>query len=205
MTIKAPVSGRLGTVAAKAGATVRAGETLAVINQIDPIYIAFALPQQRLPEIRRAMAAGGTTVTLKGAANGPAGKIAFMENSVDAATGTVLVKAEMPNPTEQLWPGAFADVVLTTGVDKGALAAPSAAILLGQGGAYVYVFKDGKAVVRPVTVARAVGEESIFASGLSAGDEIIVQGQGGLTDGADVRRKGDKDLQTSDAKPASSG
>ncbi len=211
VTITAPVSGRIGSIAAKAGAFARTGDVLATVNQIDPIYVTFALPQARLAEVRKAMAADAASVRLKDAADAPSGKIAFMENSVDAATDTVQVKAAMPNPAEVLWPGAFATIELQTGVDENAIVVPSVAVLFGQSGPYVYAVADKKAVLKPITIARASGSDTIVATGLAVGDEVVVQGQGALTDGAEVRSskdgggKKDNSLKTSSADAAKDG
>jgi membrane fusion protein, multidrug efflux system len=209
--VTAPVSGRIGSIAAKAGSFARTGDVLATVNQVDPIYVAFALPQARLPELRAAMAKDIASVRIKDAQGTPAGKIAFIENTIDAATGTVQVKAAIPNGAEALWPGAFAAVELQTGVDEAALVVPSVAVLLGQQGPYVYAVVDKKAVLKLVTIARVSGPDTVVASGLAAGDEVVVQGQGALTDGAEVRfpkepsQKKDDSLKTSSAAVAKDG
>ena len=209
MQLRAPVSGRIGSIAAKSGATVKSGDTLASVNQIDPIYIAFAMPQDRISDIRAAMAAGTAKVQLLNDPNAPTGSIAFMENAVDSTTGTVQVKALMPNPAEKLWPGAFANVVLTTGVEDRAIVVSSAAVQIGQKGTYVFLAKDNHVVLTPVTVARVAGELSIVTSGLAAGDQVVTSGQMALTDGAEIsvakpaEAKGDK--KAGDGKVASQG
>ncbi len=211
MEIDAPVAGRIGSIAAKTGSFARAGDTLATINQIDPIYVTFALPQARLADVRAAMAKDIASVRIKDAPGAPAGKVAFIENSVDAATGTVQVKASMPNPGEALWPGAFTAVELQTGVDEAAIVVPSVAVLLGQNGPYVYAVVDKKAVLKPISVARTSGSDTIVTAGVAMGDNIVVQGQGGLTDGAEVRSladapaKPDKALKTSSAEVSKDG
>ena len=211
MEIQAPVSGRIGSIAAKAGSFARAGDVLATVNQIDPIYVTFALPQAKLAEVRAAMAADAAIVRLKDSPNAPAGKIAFIENTVDAATGTVQVKAAMPNPTEALWPGAFASVELQTGIDEAAIVAPSVAVLLGQNGPYVFVVADKKAVLKLITIARVSGSDTVVSAGLAPGDDVVVQGQGSLTDGAEVRTlkdgqpKKDNTLKTSSADVSKDG
>ena len=208
--ILAPVSGRIGTISAKPGTIVRSGDSLAVVNQIDPIYIGFALPQDRLVPLRESMAAGGAVVRVKGAAGVPPGKIAFLENSVDTATGTVQVRALMPNSAEKLWPGAFANIEVVTGVQSDALTVPMAAVQIGQKGQYVFVVRDGHAALVPVTVARNTGDLAIISAGLAAGDLVVIKGQMALTDGAEVappkpaKDKSEK-TQTSSVKTATDG
>ena len=199
LEIHAPLTGRIGSIAAKTGAFVRAGDILATVNQIDPIYVAFALPQARIGELRDAMSSGKAEVRIKDAQGSPAGSIAFMENTVDASTGTVQVKASMPNPTEKLWPGAFANLELQTGVEDNALTVPSIAVLIGQNGPYVFAVVNKKAVLKPIVVARTNGADTMVTSGVSLGDDVVVQGQGGLTDGAEIRTMTDGSLKTSSA------
>lgn len=208
--LHAPVSGRIGSIAAKTGTTVRSGDTLAIVNQIDPIYVSFALPQTKLGELRSAMAAGVAAVTVKDVHDAPAGKIAFLENSVDTTTGTVLVRAQMPNPAEKLWPGAFANIEVVTGVESDAIVVPSSAVQIGQKGAYVFVVRDAHAAMQLVTVSRSIGDKSVIAIGLEAGDQVVVKGQMGLTDGAEVQPpkehgKANDPTKTSSAKTPADG
>ena len=203
--IRSPLTGRIGSIAAKTGATVRSGDSLATVNQIDPIYISFALPQARLGELRAAMAARIADVRVKADASSPVGSIAFIENAVDSATNTVQVRAKMPNPAEKLWPGAFQAVEVVLGVDAQALVVPSAAVLIGQNGAFVFVVSDGHATLRQVTVARSTAELAVISAGLATGDDVVVKGQMALTDGAEVKSPGSDKTKTSSAKPASDG
>jgi multidrug efflux system membrane fusion protein len=187
--IRAPVSGRIGSIAYKEGSTVRAGDAqaIATVNQIDPIYVSFAVPQSLFADLRQALQAGKVRVDTRMGTSTVSGMIAFVENTVDLATGTVLAKATMPNKGETLWPGAFVPVQVVLGIDKDAIAVPSAAVQIGQRGAYVFVVQDGRAALRPVTVARTVGSESVIASGLVGGEQIAVDGQLRLVDGAAVQ------------------
>lgn len=186
--IRAPVSGRIGSITAKAGAIVRSGDAqaLTTINQIDPIYVSFAVSQSSLNELRTALGRGPVRVEAR---TGPAilpGTITFIENTVDPATGTVLVKATLTNPREQLWPGAFVQVQVQLGQETDAIAVPQAAVQLGQRGAYVFTIRDGKAQLRPVTVERTQGAEAVVASGVEPGEDVVVDGQLRLVDGATV-------------------
>ena len=187
--IRAPVSGRIGSISFKEGATVRAADAqaIATVNQIDPIYVSFAVPQVLFPELRQALQAGKVRVDARVGTSVTSGTIAFVENTVDLATGTVLAKATMPNKDEKLWPGAFVSVQVVLGIDADAVAVPTAAVQIGQQGPYVFVIRDGRAALRQVTVARTVGSESVVASGLSGGEQIAVDGQLRLVDGAAVQ------------------
>jgi multidrug efflux system membrane fusion protein len=187
--IRAPVSGRIGSISFKEGATVRAADAqaIATVNQIDPIYVSFAVPQVLFPELRQALQAGKVRVDARVGTSVTSGTIAFVENTVDLATGTVLAKATMPNKDEKLWPGAFVSVQVVLGIDADAVAVPTAAVQIGQQGPYVFVIRDGRAALRQVTVARTVGSESVIASGLSGGEQIAVDGQLRLVDGAAVQ------------------
>ena len=205
MEIRASIGGRIGSIAAKPGAAVKSGDTLATVNQIDPIYVSFAVPQNRISSMRAAMAAGNAKVTLKDDPSAPAGKIGFMENTVDSATGTVLVKAVMPNPAENLWPGAFANIVLVTGSQANAMTVPTDAVQIGQKGSFVFVAKDGKAVLKLIKVERAAGDVTVVSSGIEAGDQIVVTGQTALTNGADISIKDGKSDQPAVEKTASQG
>lgn len=191
--IKAPVSGRIGSIPNKAGATLRVNDNtvtgvLATINQVDPIYVQFAIPQGYLPELRAAMAKGDVKVTaIVDDRRRQSGVMAFIENNVDAATGTVTGKARIDNANEGLWPGQFVKAEVMLGVDPNALAVPAVAVQLGPQGPYVFVVKDGNiAEVRPVVVARTQGGESVIASGLKAGEQVVVDGQLRLVNGAPV-------------------
>ena len=190
--IRAPVSGRIGSISSKAGAVVRVGDnsansTLATINQIDPIYVTFAIPQVILPDLRAAMAKGAVTVTaIVDDTKKQSGAMAFIENSVDPNTGTVTAKARIGNASELLWPGQFVKVEIILGVENSAIAVPSAAVQLGPQGAYVFVVKDGTAELRPVIVKRTQNGESVIGRGLQDGEQVVVDGQLRLVNGAAV-------------------
>ncbi|MBV9078541.1 MAG: efflux RND transporter periplasmic adaptor subunit, partial [Methylobacteriaceae bacterium] len=144
--IRAPVSGRIGSIPLKVGTAVRSADSqaIATINQLDPIYVAFAVPQIAFPDLRAAMAAGPVRVEAKIGRATVAGKMAFTENAVDLATGTVQAKAAFANPQERLWPGTFVNVQVVLGVERDAMVVPSAAIQLGQRGPYVFVVGEDR-------------------------------------------------------------
>ena len=188
--IRAPVPGRIGSIAMKVGTMVKAVDTspIMTVNQLDPIYVSFAVPQSLFADLRRALNAGKVTVEARVGDGIVRGNVAFTENTVDLATGTVLAKALMKNDEERLWPGAFVSVRVILGVEAEAVAVPSAAIQLGQQGSYVFVVRDGrKADLVPVTVARTVGSETVISAGLSGGEKVVVDGQLRLVNGATVQ------------------
>jgi membrane fusion protein, multidrug efflux system len=190
--IRAPVSGRIGSIANKAGTVVRvndnsAASTLATINQVDPIYVAFAVPQVFLPELRTAMAKGDVkVVALVDETRKQSGSIAFLENNVDPLTGTVTAKARIGNANEGLWPGQFVKVEIILGVEPEAIAVPAPAIQLGPQGPYLFVIKDGIAELRPIEVKRTQSGESVIGKGLQPGEQVVVDGQLRLVNGANV-------------------
>ena len=159
-TITAPISGRTGALMVHEGNLVRANDTtpLVVINQVAPVSVTFAIPEARLPELKKYMAGGALRVT----ANPPnddappaVGRISFVDNSVDQTTGTIKVKGTFPNTDRRLWPGQYVNVVVTLTMDPGAIVVPSVAVQAGQQGSYVFVVNaEQKVDLRPVTVKR---------------------------------------------------
>jgi multidrug efflux system membrane fusion protein len=191
--IRAPVSGRISSIPYKAGTTLRIGDNtatavLATINQVDPIYVSFAMPQVFLTDLRAAMAKGGVKVNaVIDDDHKQSGVIAFLENTVDANTGTVTAKARIANANEGLWPGQFVKVEVVLGIEPDALSVPAAAVQLGTQGPYVFVIKDGNtAEVRPITIKRTQYGESVVGSGLKAGESVVIDGQLRLVNGASV-------------------
>lgn len=187
--IRAPISGRISAANVKAGNFVRPADStpLATINQMAPIYVAFAMPQRVLPDVREALHAGRAQVEafLPGDREPVAGTLAMLDNSVDAATGMVTGRALMDNRDEVLWPGALVNVRLTLRIED-AVVVPFVAVQTGQRGTYVFVIVNGAAAVRPVRVDRTVGSEAVISSGLAAGDVVVVDGQLLLTEGTKV-------------------
>lgn len=190
-TIAAPIDGRVGELLVNRGNLVDANgaNPLVVINQVSPIAVAFALPEQQLP----AVAAARREAPLKVEAflrNGEppiVGKLAFIDNAVNAGSGTVMLKAEFPNVDRKLWPGQFVDVVLTVRERPDSVVVPSTAVQSGQKGTYVFAVSAAKTVeMRPVMVAFEFGDESVIASGLSAGETVVTEGQLRLIAGAKV-------------------
>jgi len=190
--IRAPVSGRIGSISSKTGAVVRTGDnsatsTLATINQIDPIYVSFAIPQIILPNLRAAMAKGPVTVTaVVDDSKKQSGVMAFIENTVDPNTGTVTAKARIGNANELLWPGQFVRVEIVLGIESDALSVPASAVQLGSQGPLVFVIKDGVAELRLVVVKRTQDGQAVIGKGVESGEQVVVDGQLRLVDGASV-------------------
>lgn len=190
--IRAPVSGRIGSIPYKAGTTLRVGDNtatavLATINQVDPIFVSFAMPQIFLPDLRTAMSKGEVKVNaVIDETRKQPGSMAFIENSVDPNTGTVTAKARIANANEGLWPGQFVKVEVILGVEPEAISVPAAAIQLGPQGPYLFVVKDGVAELRQVVIKRTQDGESVISQGLADGESVVVDGQLRLVNGANV-------------------
>jgi RND family efflux transporter MFP subunit len=195
-TIRAPISGRISQASLKVGNFVRAADIMpiAIINQMAPVYVTFTIPQNNLPDVRHALAAetANVDVIIPGEGRRAHGVVTMVENAVDMTTGMATIRATMPNEDELLWPGTLVTAQMTLRVED-AVAVPSAAVQVSQSGTFVYVVSDRKAVVRPVKVARTVGDESVISDGLQGGETIVTDGHLLLTDGAAVtprERKG---------------
>src|SRR5216117_4134635 len=191
--IRAPIAGRTGRLLVREGNLVRsnAADALVVINQIRPILVRFAVPQEHLGDIQRyrqhrlpVFASPSQSDTLFSE-----GVLTFVDNSVDTTTGTVLLKGEFPNRDNALWPGEFLTVRLHLYIDDKAQA-----VMTGQQGTYVFVLnQDGTARSQPVTVERPAGAYAVIAQGVRPGDEVVTAGQVRLVNGAPVEVKGSAD------------
>jgi RND family efflux transporter MFP subunit len=184
--IRAPFSGRISAANVKVGNFVRPADTapLAVINQMAPVYVTFAIPQRVLVDLREAMAAGASKViaTIPGHQRSEDGKVAMVENTVDSTTGMVTVRGMMNNENETLWPGTLVNTKLIIRTED-AVTVPSAAVQRSQNGNYVFVMQDGKAHVQPVEVSRTFQGKSVIAKGLSGGEDVVIDGQLLLSEG----------------------
>ncbi len=187
--IYAPISGRTGNLLVHQGDMTKNNDTsLVVINQVQPIYVTFAVPEQALPDIKQYMAQGSLKVEAL-AANSTtplaSGQLSFINNTVDQTTGTIQLKGTFQNPQNTLWPGQFVNVVLTLTTVPNAVVVPTQAIQSGQQGQYVFVIKPDETVEsRPVQVARTVDSLSVIAKGLSLGERVVTDGQLRLYPGA---------------------
>jgi RND family efflux transporter MFP subunit len=166
---------------------------LATIIQTAPIYVTFALPQGYLPELRQALTNETATIeaVIPGDPRRASGQVTMIENSVDAPTGTVPVRATMPNTDELLWPGTLVTVQLTLRNEE-AVVVPSTAVQVSQSGTYVFVVKGDTASVQPVTVTRVAGSDSVIGSGLAGGETVVTNGQLLLSEGSKVSVRGPK-------------
>jgi multidrug efflux system membrane fusion protein len=194
-TITAPISGRTGALIVHVGNLVRATDATALvnINEVAPIYVSFGVPEAQLPDLKRYMAQGPIRVAARAptdSAPPSTGTIQFVDNAVDQTTGTIKVKAVFPNADRRLWPGQFVNVIVTLSVDPAATVVPSVAVQTSDKGTFVFVVKpDRTADLRPVTVARIAGGESIIKEGVKPGETIVTDGQLRLVPGSRITVK----------------
>lgn len=193
--ITAPISGRISAASVKVGNFVRPADTsaLATINQMAPVYVTFAIPQRVLSDLRDAMKEGQSSVTATIPGNGKSetGTVAMVENTVDATTGMVTVRGIMGNESELLWPGILVNTRLTVRTEE-AVIVPSVGVQRSQTGNFVFVVRDGKAQVQPVTISRTFQGFSVVDSGLNGGEDIVVDGQLLLSNGTSVEPRSRK-------------
>jgi len=195
-SITAPISGRVGTISLKTGNIIRGGDntatgTLAVINQTTPIYVGFSLPQRLLSDLRTSVAAGGaeTIAIPQGMDTGAKGKVAVLDNAIDASTGTIMVRAIFENKDELLWPGQLCNVRVTLRTDPDVITIPREAVQVGQEGDFVFIVKDGIAHVRKVTVGRTQDGRDVITAGLEGTETVVVDGAALLVEGAKVETR----------------
>jgi multidrug efflux system membrane fusion protein len=189
--IRSPLDGRTGNVMVKQGNIVSAnGADLVTINQVEPIYVTFAVPESQMMAVKNHLAAGRIQVAATPQDNASAketGELTFTDNAVDATTGTIKMKATFGNADHQLWPGQFVRVVVRLATERGALVVPNQAVQSGQEGPYVLVVKSDRTVEsRPVTTGTRVGEELVIDKGLEAGETVVTEGHLRLTTGSRV-------------------
>ena len=192
-TVRAPISGRTGQLLYKAGSLVRAAsDQLVTINELRPVLVRFPVPERDFEELRK-RAGLDTALAVKVLPNAAdtsravTGALTFVDNQVDRATGSVLLKASVANTDRNLWPGQFVTVQLLLSVDENAITLPSEAIITSGTSTFVYLMEDGKAKRLPVKVGRAAGTLVKIDSGLVGGEQVIVEGQARLRDGAAVQ------------------
>ncbi|GAB4411604.1 MAG: efflux RND transporter periplasmic adaptor subunit [Thermodesulfovibrionales bacterium] len=194
--IYSPIAGRTGNLISNQGNLIKANadNPMVVINQIQPIYVNFSVPEQYLSEIKRYMSAGKLKVEAfisREDVKPEQGVLTFIDNVVDIATGTIKLKGTFPNEKKRLWPGQFVNVILTLTTQPNALVVPSQAIQTGQSGQYVFVIKNDLTVEsRPVVVGRTLNGETVVEKGLQIGDRVVTDGQLRLVPGAKVEIKG---------------
>lgn len=186
--VTAPNAGRAGAVSVFPGSTVQANlTTLVTITQLDPIAVAFNLPQRNLPDALAALKDGGApvTATLADGAGTFSGRLKFVDNAIDLNSGSVKVKAVFDNRDGKLWPGSFVDVSQTVSTLKDTVVVPQAAVIQSARGTIVYVKVDGKALLKPVRVLYAQGDDAAV-SGVNEGDAIVLNGKQNLRPGSPV-------------------
>lgn len=186
--IRAPFAGRISAANVKIGNFVRPADTapMATLNQMAPVYVAFAVPQRVLGELRDGIKDGLSTVkaTIPGGKSED-GKVAMVENAVDATTGMVTVRGVMDNKVETLWPGTLVNAKLTVRSEE-AIVVPSVAVQRSQTGNFVFVVKNGTANVQKVDVGRTAQGVSVITSGLDGTEEVVIDGQLLLSNGSKV-------------------
>jgi RND family efflux transporter MFP subunit len=195
--IRAPYDGRLGDVSLSIGAYVSAGTAVVTIAKYDPAYIKFNMQEGALRQLQEAFAAGPVQVsTVPRSAKGKArqGVVSFYDNTVDQASGTIVVKAKFDNANGALWPGRSENVVVHFADSEQLVVVPTVAVSPGPDSFIAFVVgKDNKVKITPVTVDRANGAHTAVAKGLSEGDHVVIEGQSQLTDGATVKEEFDND------------
>lgn len=188
--IRAPFSGRTGSLRVHRGDMVQSNSTeLVVLSQVNPINVAFSIPEQSMDDVRVAANAKPYTVAVKTRENPPTvlhGRLNFMENTVDTSTGTIRLKAVFDNQN-RLWPGQFVDVSLYLAEQRNELVIPSQAVQSGQKGDYVFVAQDGVAKLRPIVINRVVNNMAVISSGLRAGEQVVTDGQFQLSPEAPIK------------------
>lgn len=188
--LRAPIAGRTGNLLLKPGNLASVNASLVTINQTQPVLVRFNIPQQQIDTVRRYRKQNDITVEVR--AEGPAGaepnrgKLVFIDNAVNAQTGTVLLKARLPNTGEALLPGQFVNVRAILAREPDRVVLPEAALQTGQQGRFVYLVDNGKAKLQPVTIDRQVGDEVVVAQGLRGGETLIVRFPRDLAPGAAV-------------------
>jgi multidrug efflux system membrane fusion protein len=191
--VRAPFSGRTGSLKVHLGDSVKTNDTeLVVLAKLNPINVTFSIPEQSMGEVRSAASTHPYTVSVKTRENPPTtlfGRLNFMENTVDTATGTIRLKASFDNQN-RLWPGQFVDVSLYLAEQPNALVIPSQAIQSGQKGDYVFVAKQNQAELRPIVVDRIVDDMAVVKAGLQAGEPVVTDGQFQLAPNAPIRVAG---------------
>ena len=191
-TIVAPISGRIGAANVKLGNFVRPADVapMATLNQMAPVYVSFTVPQNVLPDIRKALAAETATMQaiLQGSGTRAGGQVTMIENAIDATTGMAMLRASMPNEGEILWPGSLVRAELTLRVED-AVVVPASAVQVSQTGTFVFTVKDDVAKVQPVKAERTVEGMTVITEGLQGGETVVTDGHLLLSDGVRVNSR----------------
>ncbi|MDD9900060.1 MAG: efflux RND transporter periplasmic adaptor subunit [Alphaproteobacteria bacterium] len=188
--IHAPISGRTGTINVTVGNNVRPGDSmpLVTINQVKPIRAQVSIPQKYLPAVREAMRVGSVPVHARGDGGGAKaeGVLDYIDNMIDASTGTFTARASFANENEALWPGMFVTATIDIGLEKNRLTVPEVAIQHGQSGDFVFVIAENTAHKKSITVDRMYRGTAVIGSGLDGTEQVAVDGLMRLEEGASV-------------------
>ena len=192
--IYSPINGRTGYLQSDEGNLIKenADNPMVVINQIQPIYVSFSLPEEYLAEIKKYTSSGKVKVEVftKREDHPEEGTLTFIDNAIDISTGMIRLKATFPNKEKRLWPGQFVDAAMTLTIEPNAIIAPSQALQTGQTGQYVFVIKNDLSVeARPVLISRTIDGEAVVEKGLQPGEKVVTDGQLRLVPGAKVEIK----------------
>ncbi|HJZ42279.1 MAG TPA: efflux RND transporter periplasmic adaptor subunit [Hyphomicrobiaceae bacterium] len=207
-TILSPLDGRTGIRLVDEGNLVRASDAgIVVINEVRPINVLFALPQQQLAQVNSARAAGTVTIEALDADGKTAldrGTLQVIDNQVDQTTGTVRMKGEFPNADLQLWPGQFVNVRILIKTLQQVVVIPTQAVQRGPGGAFAYVVQQDQRVgLRPVTLTLQNETQAVVAKGIEAGEQVVTTGFARLKDGSRVELSAPEEPGTDAAKKSS--
>jgi multidrug efflux system membrane fusion protein len=192
--IRAPIEGRTGDLLVHAGNLVKpdADTAMVVINQVHPVYVDFAIPEDQLPAVRQFMADNKLVVqvSLPKQQGVESGELSFVDNSVDSKTGTINLKGQFTNTNGRLWPGEYVNATLILHDHPGAILVPSQAVQTGQKGSFVFVVQpDMKAELRPIVIGESIDNQTVVTSGLKPGETVVTDGQLRLIPGATVTIK----------------
>ncbi len=205
LTVRAPVSGRTGEIGYKVGATVRASDAtpLVTVNQLSPITVRFAVPPDGIQTLRTAVAAGTVGVVASDRGNGArlaTGRLVFLDNNVDPATGGLAAKAEFDNARGELWPGGLVGISVPLGTPKRLVAVTEAAVQNGRDGSFVWTVGGGnKVAMTPVSIAGRAGGRAYLGSGVAPGTRVVTDALNKLKPGDAVRVKGERKPATASA------
>jgi membrane fusion protein, multidrug efflux system len=187
--IRSPLDGRTGNLDAKQGNVVSPNTTLMTINQVEPIYVTFSVPEARLKSVRASQMV--TATTQDDPSSPQSGQVTFIDNTVDPTTGTIRIKGTFPNTNHTLWPGQFARVTLRLATIPNAMVLPNQAVQKGQEGTYVFVVKADRTVEsRAIVTGQQLAEEVVAQSGLNEGETVVTEGQLRLAPGSRVQLVG---------------
>jgi len=192
-SVHAPIDGKTGAIKINQGNIVKANDAeVVVINQIQPIYVTFAIPEKDLAMVKKMQARGQLTVEarISGENRPEKGALTFIDNTVNKATGTIILKGTFANRERRLWPGQFVSVVMNLTTEPNAILVPTPAVMTGQSGQFVFVVKTDLSVeMRTVTSGAIFQGDTVILNGLQAGERVVTDGQMRLTPGAKVSIK----------------